>query len=137
MPKEIRDYKSKLFFGLNVRQFVCSAIALAVCVPLYIFGKKYISEDIISWVVIIIAVPLVLMGFFQYNGMTFEQFAQEWVNFNLNIQKRKYEYEPIFMQLRKQYMAEDLKEEKAERKLQIKTERREKRQNFFKNKKRR
>ena len=40
VPKEIKDYKSKLFFGLSVRQFICTAAALGICVPLYIFGNE-------------------------------------------------------------------------------------------------
>jgi hypothetical protein len=132
IPKEIKEYHSKLFFGLNVRQCICSGIALAICVPLYVFGKKYISEDIVSWIVILIAVPLILIGFFQYNGMTFEVFAREWFDFNFGLQKRKYEYEPIFMEIRHSYMAEDLSEEIALRKKQIKLKKKQDRKNRFK-----
>ena len=116
VPKEIKDYKSKLFFNLSVRQFICTAAALAICVPIYFFGKKYMDEDLISWVVILIGAPLLFTGFFRYNEMNFEQLAREWFAFNFNNQKRKYEYEPIFMELRKGYLAEDLEEEKLKKK---------------------
>lgn len=116
IPKEIKDYKSKLFFNLSVRQFICTAAALAICVPIYFFGKKYMDEDLISWVVILIGAPLLFTGFFSYNEMNFEQLAREWFAFNFNNQKRKYEYEPIFMELRKGYLAEDLEEEKLSKK---------------------
>ena len=116
VPKEIKDYKSKLFFNLSVRQFICTAAALAICVPLYLFGKKYMDEDLISWLVILIGAPLLFTGFFRYNEMNFEQLVKEWFAFNFNNQKRKYEYEPIFMKLRKGYLAEDLEEEKSRKK---------------------
>lgn len=51
-------------------------------------AKKYISEDIVSWLVILIAVPVMLVGFFRYNSMTFEVFAKEWIDYNFGIQKR-------------------------------------------------
>ena len=132
VPKEIKDYKSKLFFNLSVRQFVCTALALVICVPLYIIGKKHLPEDVISWIVILIAAPLLFTGFFRYNEMNFEEFAKEWLDFNTGIQRRKYEYEPIYMEIRKGYMAEDFEQEKIDRKAQKKLERKQRRKNHGK-----
>lgn len=39
IPKEIRTYKEKLFFGLTLRQLICTLIAVVVNVPLYWFGR--------------------------------------------------------------------------------------------------
>ena len=47
--KEIRAYRETLFFGLSVRQFVCSVLAVAAA------------------------------GFFQYNGLTLERFLWAWL----------------------------------------------------------
>ncbi len=130
VPKEIKTYKSKLFFNLSVRQFVCGGAAIAICVPLYIYGKKYISEDIVSWLIMIIGAPLMLTGFFRYNDMNFEELAKEWLEFYfVNNQRRKYEYEPIFMGMRREYMAEDLTEEKIARKASKKLRRKQRRKN--------
>lgn len=127
IPKEIKDYKSKLFFNLTVRQCICSGAALSICVPLYIFGKNFMSEDAVSWIVILIAVPLFLMGFFKYNNMYFEEFAKEWIIFNMiGVQRRKYEYEPIFFKLRKSYLADELSEEAAKRQEVLKLRKRQK-----------
>lgn len=108
IPKEIKNYREKFFFGLTVRQCICAAAALLLCVPLYIFGGKYLPQEVISWVVLIIAAPLMLVGFFRYNDMTFEKFAVEWFFFQFAPQKRVYSYEPIFMKLREIYLAEEL-----------------------------
>ena len=51
--------------------------------------------------------PVMLAGFFRYNDMNFEQFAVEFVAHHFNPQKRIYEYEPIFMELRRQYLLEE------------------------------
>lgn len=128
IPKEIKDYKSKLFFNLTFRQLFCTGLALGICVPLYIFGRKFINEELVSWLVILIAAPLVLMGFFKLNGMNFEEFAKEWINFNfVGIQRRKYEYEPIFMVLRKGYLHEDFEKEKIARACELKERKKNKR----------
>ncbi|MDD4146329.1 MAG: PrgI family protein [Clostridia bacterium] len=97
IPKEIRTYKEKLFFGLNLRQTICAALAIAINVPLYIFVRPLIGNDLASWLIIITAVPLFLIGFFQYNGMPFEQFILCILRFQLlTPQKRKYKTENLF-----------------------------------------
>jgi len=82
IPKEITSYKEKIFFNLTFRQTICSALAISINVPLYIFGKEYISADILSWVVIGIAVPIFFAGFFNYNSLKFEDFLQVVIKFN-------------------------------------------------------
>ena len=64
IPKEIKNYREKLFFGLTLRQCICTAIALLICVPLYIFGNRFLPQEAVSWVVILIAVPLALSFIF-------------------------------------------------------------------------
>ena len=107
IPKEIKTYREKLFFGLTLRQCICTALALVICVPLYIFGNRFLSQEAVSWAVMVIAVPLMMTGFFRYNDMTFEQFAGEIFRFGLAPQKRIYEYEPLFMGFRNEYLAEE------------------------------
>ena len=108
VPKEIKNYREKFFFGLTIRQCVCAAVALLLCVQLYIFGGNFLPQELISWLVIIIAAPLMLVGFFRYNDMTFEKFAVEWFYYRFAPQKRAYSYEPIFMALRREYLSEEL-----------------------------
>jgi len=107
IPKEIREYKEKLFFGLNIRQTVTTALALAICVPLYIMGQKYINKEILSWLVIAIAAPLILIGYFNFNQMPFEKFIVTWFNMNFNPQKRKFVYMPVFTVIRKEIINDD------------------------------
>lgn len=107
IPKEIKNYREKLFFGLTLRQCICAGAALLICVPLYIFGNRFLPQEAVSWAVVIIAAPLMLAGFFRYNDMNFEQFAVEYIAHHFHPQKRIYEYEPIFMELRRQYLLDE------------------------------
>ena len=116
IPKEIKNYREKLFFGLTLRQCICTAIALLVCVPIYIFGNRFLPQEAVSWVVILIAVPLMFTGFFRYNDMAFEQFALEVIRFHTSPQKRIYSYEPPFMELRNGYLTEELAAETEKKK---------------------
>ncbi len=108
IPKEIKNYREKLFFGLTLRQCICAGAALLICVPLYIFGNKILPQEAVSWIVILVAVPLMLAGFFRYNDMMFEQFAVEFMFHNFTPQKRIYSFEPPFMEFRNLYLSEEL-----------------------------
>lgn len=115
IPKEIKNYREKLFFGLTLRQCICAGAALLVCVPLYIFGNKILPQEAVSWLVILIAAPLMFAGFFRYNDMQFEQFAVEIFHHYFTPQKRVYSYEPIFMEFRNAYLSEELAAEISEK----------------------
>lgn len=124
MPKEITEYKEKFLFGLTVRQCVSAAAALAICVPLFIFGKDYLGEDMVGWLVILIAVPIFAFGFFKYEGMPFEQFLlllyrQKWAE----PQKRKYEELPVFWDCRNEIIEDELAHQIAELKHKERKER--------------
>ena len=113
IPKEIKNYREKLFFGLTLRQCICAGISLAICVPLYIWGHHFLPQEAISWIVVFIGAPLLSTGFFRYNDMAFEQFAVEVIHFYASPQKRVYSYEPPFMELRNTYITDQLNEEIA------------------------
>lgn len=74
IPKDIRQYKESIFFGLSARQFFCSVIAVLIAVAAYMGLGKVISKETASWLCIVLAAPAAMAGFFTYNGMTFEQF---------------------------------------------------------------
>lgn len=74
--KEVRDYQESIFFGLSLRQFICSAMALAVAVLFYFILHRTVGTEGTSWVCILAALPFALCGFFRYNGMYFEQFIR-------------------------------------------------------------
>lgn len=97
IPEEIRKYKEKIAFGLTARQLVCTAAALIICVPLYWFGRHVIPTNVLSWIVILIALPLEAVGFVKINGMPFEKFAVALLEFEfLFPRKRLYRTENVW-----------------------------------------
>lgn len=77
--KEVSDYKETVFFGLTLRQCVCSVLAIIVAVVLYFALKPYLGLELLSWVCMLGAAPFAAMGFFHYHGMTAEQFAANFI----------------------------------------------------------
>lgn len=71
--RDPREYKDKIIAGLTLRQLICTVIMLGINIPLYIFGAKYINKELIGYLIILIAVPFILIGFFEYNKMPFER----------------------------------------------------------------
>ena len=72
--KEVRNYQESLFFGLSLRQFLFALLAVAVAVSVYFGLRPVLGNGEIGWACILAAFPFALGGFFQYNGMTLEQF---------------------------------------------------------------
>ena len=90
--KEIRNYQESMFFGLSMRQFIFSVLAILVAVVLYFVLKPYVGTETVSWMCVLGAAPFAAMGFFTYHGMTAEQFIINWVRTEL-IEPRYYKFE--------------------------------------------
>lgn len=97
IPEEIRKYKEKIMFGLTARQLICTVLGLLICVPLYWFGNGHINEEILSWAIILIACPLVAIGFVKINNLPMEKYAVAWFKFEiLYPRKRVFKSENAF-----------------------------------------
>lgn len=76
--REIRDYSESVFFGLTLRQCVCSACAIGTAVALYFALRNVLGTEAASWACMIGSAPFAALGFVKYHGMPFEQFAWVW-----------------------------------------------------------
>ena len=75
IPKEVRQHKESIFFGLSTRQFFCALFAVGIAVAAYLLLGPALGKETASWVCILAAAPVAVAGFFSYNGLTLEQFA--------------------------------------------------------------
>jgi len=83
IPKEVRQHKETIFFGLSTRQFFCSVLAVFTAVGIYFSLVSVLGQETVSWFCIVGAAPVAVAGFFSFNGMTFEQFAWAFVKSQL------------------------------------------------------
>ena len=81
--REIRNYTESMFFGLSMRQFVFSVLAVVVAVGLYFLLKPHFGTETVSWMCILGAAPFAALGFITYHGMTAEQFLWAWLRSEL------------------------------------------------------
>lgn len=71
--REIREYTESIFFGLSLRQFLFSALAVGVAIALYFGLRSRFGIESLSWMCVLGAAPCAAMGFIKYHGMTAEQ----------------------------------------------------------------
>ena len=81
--REIRNYTESMFFGLSMRQFVFSVLAILVAMGLYFLLKPHFGTETVSWMCILGAAPFAALGFITYHGMTAEQFLWAWLRSEL------------------------------------------------------
>ncbi|MCB8818596.1 PrgI family protein [Desulfosporosinus shakirovi] len=77
--REIRDYTESMFFGLSLRQFIFSVLAVGIAVGIYFGLRGYFGTETVSWMCIMGAAPFAALGFIKYHGMTAEQFLWAYI----------------------------------------------------------
>ena len=88
MNKEIRDYQESMFMGLDLRQCVCSVLAILTAIGIYFGMREITGQEITGWLCVLGAAPFAACGFFRYHGMTAEQFAWTVIKSELLYPKR-------------------------------------------------
>ncbi len=76
--REIRNYTEAMYFGLSMRQFFFSLMAVGVAIALFFVLRPHFGTETVSWMCILGAAPFAAMGFVSYHGMTAEQFLWTW-----------------------------------------------------------
>ncbi|MBR0206893.1 MAG: PrgI family protein [Clostridia bacterium] len=108
IPKEVRQHKETIFFGLSARQFFCAIAAVGLAVGVYLGLGPVIGKETASWLCILAAAPVALAGFFNYNGMTLEQFAWAFLKSEfLCAGERRFISKNIYYEMLKRKGAED------------------------------
>lgn len=86
--REIREYTESMFFGLTMRQFIFTCLAIAASIISYFLLKPLIGIEAVSWVCMLAAIPFAVLGFVKYNGMTAEKFIWAWIKSEILLPKK-------------------------------------------------
>ena len=109
--KDIREYTEGVFFGLNLRQLVCSGLAVASAVAVYFGTREVVSKDIMTYLCIAVAIPFAAIGFIKYNGMPMEKIIVAWLKDNFIVpRKLTVKSNNIYFEALKGYFANKEKE---------------------------
>ena len=119
IPYEVKAYKSTMFFGFTTRQVICLVIMLALAVPTYIFGSKFMTSDTLGYVIMVEVVTLAAVGWLSYNDMPMEQIATKVFFFYTGCQKRKWQFTNTETKLHELAVKELLEKTTEERKQEL------------------
>ena len=109
--KDIREYTEGVFFGLNLRQLICSGLAVAASVAVYFGTRETVSKDVITYLCIAAALPFAAIGFITYNGMPMEKIFVAFVKDNFIIPRRlTCKANNVYLEALKGYFANKSKE---------------------------
>ena len=109
--KDIREYTEGVFFGLNLRQLICSELAIASAVGVYFYCRNTVSQEVITYFCIAAAAPFAAMGFIKYNGMPMEKIFVAWMKDNFIVpRKLTVKANNIYLEATKDYLARKEKE---------------------------
>ena len=110
--REIRNYTESIYFGLTLRQFICSLCACIVAVGLYFICSPFLNKEIVSWICILGAIPFAGVGFFKYNGMNLEDFIKSGLKSERLVPKElKFKTENIYYEMTKDIIENKQREE--------------------------
>ena len=76
--REIRRYTEAVFFGLSMRQFLFSVLAVAAAAAVWFLFREKVSAEALSWLCIAAAAPAAFAGFFSWHGLTAGAFVRVW-----------------------------------------------------------
>jgi len=71
--KDIRNYTESIFFGLSLRQFLFSTLAVLMAILFWFLLNGKLGTEATSWICILAAAPFGALGFVTYNGMNAEK----------------------------------------------------------------
>lgn len=112
LNKNILKYSERVFQGLNIKQTVCGALAIASAIAIYFFCNKTLGDDITIILCAVVVTPIAAIGFVTYNGMTFLQLVKTMIFYYCMPKKLLYKSHNYFKELIKLNKYIELKEGK-------------------------
>ena len=74
IPKDLKKVKTKVAFNLTRRQLIGFTLAGFVGIPVYLFMRKFMPNDIAILFLIISTLPIFFVTLFEKDGLTFEKY---------------------------------------------------------------
>lgn len=80
--REVRNYREGVVMGLSMRQTIWGGAALVIAGAANFGLRLYIGKETASVLCILLAALPAAIGFMNYQGLNFEQFARAWLRTN-------------------------------------------------------
>jgi len=115
IPKEITDYKTKYLFKLTLRQNIAFGLMLIINLLLHFYGKSFLHEEIVNWLMLLVAALAGAIALWKPNKQDFEKVAWFAIQSELLYPKKRiYKTENIFTKMREEYLEEEREKERKQ-----------------------
>lgn len=74
IPKDLDKIKTKVAFNLTKRQLIGFSVAGLIGIPIYLFMKKYLPNDVSIIVMLIVTLPIFFITLYEKDTLTFEKY---------------------------------------------------------------
>ena len=74
IPKDLKRVKTKVGFNLTKRQLIGFSVAGLIGIPVYLFMRKYVPNDIAVIFLIVSTLPIFFATLFEKDGLSFEKY---------------------------------------------------------------
>ena len=74
IPKALKKVKTKVAFNLTKRQLIGFTIAGMIGIPIYLFMRKVVPNDIAVIFLIVSTLPIFFITLFEKDGLSFEKY---------------------------------------------------------------
>ena len=74
IPKDLNKVKTKVAFNLTKRQLIGVSVAGLIGIPVYIFTRKFVPNDIAVILLIVSTLPIFFATLFEKDGLPFEKY---------------------------------------------------------------
>lgn len=117
VPQDISKVKTKVLFGLTLRQLVCFAAGLAAGLPLFFLTKDTLGNSNAISIMVAAMLPAFLMAMYEKNGQPLETVLRSIIRSRLLRPKlRKYTTDNLYAVLERQMRLNEEVERIADRK---------------------
>ena len=76
VPKDLTKVKTKVMFGLTLRQLVCFGLGGAVSIPVYFLSRGLLGTTMAAVLMILTALPFFLFAVYEKDGLPLEKILQ-------------------------------------------------------------
>lgn len=74
IPKDLKKVKTKVAFNLTKRQLIGFSMAGLVGIPVYLFMRKIVPNDIAVIFLVLSTLPIFFITLFEKDGLSFEKY---------------------------------------------------------------
>lgn len=74
IPKDLKKVKTKVALNLTQRQLIGFSVAGLIGIPVYLFMRKYVPNDIAVIFLIMSTLPIFFITMFEKDGLSFEKY---------------------------------------------------------------